>query len=60
MEVYMDTNKAGPCIFCGAYTEERQSSSLGAVFIHPECLVDLEYVLSSTKEDEMEANQILI
>ncbi len=53
MEVCMKTNQAAPCVFCGANTEEQHISSMGVIFIHSECLIDLEEILSLT-EEEME------
>jgi hypothetical protein len=50
---YMDTNQAEPCIFCGTNAEEQHASSIGVVFVHSECLVDLEEILS-LPEEEME------
>ena len=49
----MNINQVTTCFFCGTSTEEQHASSMGMVFIHPECLVDLEEILS-LNEKEME------
>ncbi len=54
----MTTNQALlPCIFCGGYTQEQHTTRIGLIYIHSECLEDLEEILSLTV-DEMEAVKI--
>jgi hypothetical protein len=40
------------CIFCGGTTMEQHPTGIGFIFIHPDCLEDLEEILSITKETE--------
>lgn len=53
----MNTKQISPCIFCGMATEELHTTSIGLIYIHSSCLVDLEEVLAIT-EDEMEENKV--
>jgi hypothetical protein len=47
----MNTNKDDmECIFCGMVTTEQHTSSIGVVFVHSQCLIDLEEILSMTEE----------
>ncbi len=47
----MSTEQMTVCLFCGASTEVVQQTRIGLVYVHPECLADLEEILSLTAEE---------
>ncbi len=48
----MEPKQAAPCVFCGKETEERHQTSIGVLHIHPDCVIDLEDVLSVEEREE--------
>lgn len=47
----MNTEQTTICLLCGARTGEVQQTRIGLVYVHPECLSDLEQILSLTAEE---------
>jgi len=45
------------CIFCGQATEERQETSIGVIYIHADCLADLQDVLSNMDKEWVVARE---
>jgi hypothetical protein len=43
----MNTKQGERCIFCGRKTVDQHITSIGMVYIHLECLGDLEKILST-------------
>jgi hypothetical protein len=50
----MDKKQVTPCIFCGGDTEEQIMTGIGLIYIHADCLVDLEEILSIQPEEQEE------
>ena len=47
----MDINQDTSCIFCRGLTKEQTVTRIGVVYIHPECLADLEEMLFVAVEE---------
>jgi hypothetical protein len=56
--LYLDTNQAPICIFCGGTTLEQHETRIGFIHIHVGCLVDLQEIFSSTMEEDEELEEI--